>query len=92
MRVAYIITVKLSALLDKLKLGRHRGFPVVQWSRIHLPMWEMQVRSLGQENPLEKEMATLFSILVWEIPWTEDPGRFHSPWGHKRVRHNLATR
>ena len=34
----------------------------------------MQVRSLGWENPLEKEMATHSSILVWEIPWTEEPG------------------
>ena len=35
---------------------------------------ETQVRSLGQEDPLEKEMATQFSILTWEIPWTEEPG------------------
>ena len=34
-------------------------------------MQDMQVRSLGQEDPLEKEMATHFSILAWEIPWTE---------------------
>ena len=36
---------------------------------------EMQVRSLGWEDPLEKEMATYPSILAWEIPWTEEPGR-----------------
>ena len=36
---------------------------------------EMQVQSLGQEDPLEKEMATHSSILAWEIPWTEGPGR-----------------
>ena len=35
-------------------------------------MQEMQVRSLGQEDLLEKEMATHFSILAWKIPWTED--------------------
>ena len=35
---------------------------------------EMRVRSLGQEDPLEEEMATRSSILAWEIPWTEDPG------------------
>ena len=34
----------------------------------------MRVLSLGQEDPLEKEMATRFSILAWEIPWTEEPG------------------
>ena len=37
-------------------------------------MQEMQVQSLGQEDPLEKEMATHSSILAWEIPWTEKPG------------------
>ena len=37
-------------------------------------MQEMQPRYLGQEDPLEKEMATLSSILAWEIPWTEEPG------------------
>ena len=35
---------------------------------------EKQVQSLGLEDPLEKEMATHSSILVWEIPWTEEPG------------------
>ena len=37
-------------------------------------MQEMQVRSLHQENPLEKEMAAHSSILAWEIPWAEEPG------------------
>ena len=41
-------------------------------------MQEMQVRSLGQENPLEKEMAMQSSILAWRIPWTEEPGRLQS--------------
>ena len=35
---------------------------------------EMQVRSLGREDPLEKRMATRSSILAWRIPWTEEPG------------------
>ena len=48
-----------------------------------------QVQSLGQEDPLGKEMATHSCILVWKIPWTEEPGGLHSPWGHKRVGHNL---
>ena len=39
---------------------------------------EMQVQSLGREDPLEKEMATHFSTLAWEIPWTEEPGRLQS--------------
>ena len=37
-------------------------------------MWETWVPSLGQEDPLEKDMATHTSILAWRIPWTEDPG------------------
>ena len=41
----------------------------------HLPaMWETWVRSLSQEDPLEKEMATHSSILAWRIPWVEEPG------------------
>ena len=50
----------------------------------HLPaMWEAQVRSLGREDPLEKEMATHSSILAWRIPWTEEPGRLQSTVGCK---------
>ena len=44
------------------------------------------------EDPREKEMATHSSILAWEIPRTEETGRLHSPWVHKRVRHDLATK
>ena len=43
---------------------------------------ETWLQSLGQEDPLEKEMATHSSILAWRIPWTEEPGSY-SPWGHK---------
>ena len=38
-------------------------------------MQETQIQTLGQEDPLEKEMATHSSILAWRIPWTEEPGR-----------------
>ena len=41
-------------------------------------MQEIQVQSLGREDPLEKELATDSSILAWEIPWTEEPGRIQS--------------
>ena len=51
---------------------------------------QMWVRSLGQEDPLEKEMATYSSILAWEVPWTEEPGRLQS-MGSQRVGHDLAT-
>ena len=48
---------------------------------------EMPVPTLGQEDPLEKGMATHASILAWRIPWTEEPGRQQS-MGLQRVRHN----
>ena len=51
---------------------------------------ETQVSSLGQEDALEKEMATHSSILAWKIPWTEKPGELQS-MGLQRVRHDLAT-
>ena len=41
-------------------------------------MWEMKVRSLGWEDPLEEGMATHSSILAWRIPWAEEPGKLHS--------------
>ena len=52
-------------------------------------MQETQVRSLGQEDPLEKGMATPASILAWEIPWTKESGGPHR-MGSQRVGHNLA--
>ena len=54
----------------------------------HLPaMWETWVQSLGQEDPLEKEMATHSSTLAWKFPRTEEPGRLQS-MGLRRVRHD----
>ena len=53
-------------------------------------MQETHIWSLGREDPLKKEMATHFSILVWRIPWTEDPGGLQSI-GSQRVRHNWVT-
>ena len=50
-------------------------------------MQETWVRSLGREDPLEKEMATHSSILAWRIPWTEEPGRLQS-MGSQRVGHD----
>ena len=47
---------------------------------------ETQVQSLGREDLLEKEMVTHSSILAWEIPWTEEPGRLWSMWS-QRVGH-----
>jgi len=54
----------------------------------HLPtMWETQVRSLGWEDPLEKEMATHSSTLAWKIPWIEEICRLQS-MGSQRVGHD----
>ena len=53
-------------------------------------MQKTQVRSLGQEDPLEKEMATCSSILAWKIPWTEKLGGLQS-LALQRIGHNLAT-
>ena len=50
-------------------------------------MRETQVPSLGQEDPLEKDMATHSSILAWKIPWTEEPVRLQS-MGLQRVEHS----
>ena len=47
----------------------------------------MQVQFLGQEYPLEKDMATHFSILAWKIPWTEEPGGLQ-PMGLQTVRYD----
>ena len=54
-------------------------------------MYETQVISLGQEDLLEKEMATHSSILAWEIPWTKGLSGLQSMWP-QRVRHNLVAK
>ena len=51
---------------------------------------ETQLQSLDQEDPLEKGMATHSNILVWRIPWTEEPGGLYSSWGRKESdRHTI---
>ena len=52
-------------------------------------MQETWVQSLGREDPPEKRMATRSSVLIWEIPWTEEPGGLW-PIGPKRVGHDLG--
>ena len=54
-------------------------------------MQKMQVQSLSQEDPLEKEMATHYNSFAWEIPWTEEPGGIQSMWS-QRVGHDLVTK
>ena len=52
-------------------------------------MQEIQVRSVGREDPMEKKMATPSSILAWRMLWTEEPGGLQ-PMGLQSVRHDLA--
>ena len=68
---------------------RHRKLePQVAQRLKRLPaMQETWVQSLGQEDPVEKKMATHSSILAWRIPWTEEPGGLQS-MGSQRVRHD----
>ena len=66
------------------------GFPgdlAVKNSPTMQEMQEMWIRSLGGEDPLEKEMETHSSILAWEMPWTEEPGGLQS-MGSQRFRHD----
>ena len=68
-------------------LNKSKGGPVVKNPRAMQETREAQVLSLGQEDSLEKEMATHSSILAWETPWTEEPGRLQ-PMGSQRVVHD----
>ena len=52
---------------------------------------ETQIQSQGQEDPLEKGMATHSSILAWRIPWTEESGGGYSPWGRQESDTTEAT-
>ena len=61
--------------------------PVAQMVKCLPTMQETQVLSLGQKDPLEKEIARHSSIPAWKIPWTEEPGRLQS-MGSQRVRHD----
>ena len=68
-----------------------QGSMVFQWQRIHLPMHKMRVRSLGQEDPLKKGMATHSSVLAWEILCTEEPDRLQF-MELQRAGHDLVTK
>ena len=66
--------------------------PVAQWLRIHLPGQETWVRFLGQQYPLEKEMATHFSTLAWETPWIEESGGLQVHEVVKELGQDLVTK
>ena len=71
---------KEESVKSKLKrILQNKWVPWMAQQVKNLPaMQEMWVQSLDKENPLEKKMATHSSILTWEIPWTEEPGRLQS--------------
>ena len=74
----------------KVHLVKAMGSLVAQRLKHLPPMRETWVRSLGREDPLEKEMVAHSSILAWRIPWTEEPGRLQS-MGSQRVRHDWTS-
>ena len=81
---------KMPMLFHLSSLSEH-GASLVTWTVKRLPaMRETQVQSLGQEDPLEKEMATHSSTLAWRIPWTKEPGGLQS-MGLQRFGHDWAT-
>ena len=61
-------------MIKSVNLFGKRASLVAQRLKHLLAMWKTWVRSLGQEDPLEKEMATYSSIRAWRIPWMEEPG------------------
>ena len=77
--------------MQKFTLIHRRWASVVAQRVENLPvMQEIQVRSLGWEDPLQKSMATHSSILAWKIPWTEEPGRLQ-PMGSQRFGYQRVT-
>ena len=60
----------------------HWASPMAQWVKNRPVMLEIWVRSLGQEDPLEKGTATHSSLLAWRIPWTEEPGGLQTMGSH----------
>ena len=75
------------SLAHLLVLRSSRTSLVAQMVKCLPAMQETRVRSLGQEDPLEKEMATHSRTLAWRIPWTEEPGELQS-MGSQRVGHD----
>ena len=70
-----------------MKVANQVMFPGNSGDKESAAVWEIQVQSLGREDPLEKEMSTHSNILVWKTPWTEEPGRLQSI-GLQTVQHS----
>ena len=84
MTILYFIHIPI----DKFHIYTYYGASLVAQTVKRLPtMREILVRSLGREDPLEKEMAAHSSTLAWKIPWTEEPSRLQS-MGSQRVGHD----
>ena len=88
----------LPSIFPSIRVFSNESAPRMRWPKYwtslvaqrlkRLPdMWETSVRSLGWEDPLEKEMATHSSTRAWKIPWTKEPGRLQS-MGSQRVGHD----
>ena len=78
------------SILFQFEQGSNWFFLVVQMAKNLPATWETWVQSLGQDDLLEKRMATHSSILAWRIPWKEDPGGLQSMESQK-VRQNWVT-
>ena len=83
----YLLVVLIDERVKMLQLQGPLTSLVAQMVKCPPTMWETWLRSLGQEDPLEKEMATHSSTLAWEIPRTEECGGLQ-PTGSQRVGHN----
>ena len=81
----YNLNTKFTLHTNDILVGE-KGFPSgsVVTKKIHLPIQETWIWSLGEEGPLEKGMATHSNILAREIPWTEEPGGLQSMGSQER--------
>ena len=84
----WAISVSLPGFVNQVLLGH---IVVVQRVKNLSAMREIQVRSLGGEDPLKEEMAPHSAILAREIPWTEEPGELQSMGLQRVITHNCAT-
>ena len=86
----YLVQFHTKAIWILMTINRMVGFPGSSAVKNPPAMWETRVQPLGQEDPMEKDMATYTSTFASEIPWAEEPGRLQS-MGSQRVGHNLLT-
>ena len=86
-----LLSLHSYSLMFRHSYGIRRVSLVGQWEKNLPAVQETWVQSLGQEDPLEKGMATHSSILAWKVLWTGEPGGLQST-GLQRVGHDLATK